>query len=306
MKTMGTIGISMLVLSTALCCCCAFPFPQVELPEVTLPTISVPTIEVGDLQEETVSLPLTDTDAVTVQLSFGAGELAVESGPADQLVEAQFRYNVAEWKPEVTYEDHRLTIEQDEIRNSWGIPSDEVRNEWKLEFSPDVPLDMTIQAGAGNGELDFGGLQITDLRMDLGAGDFDIRFNTPSETTMERLTMNAGAAKLSVVELGNAGLKEMTVQGGVGDILLDFTGDWSHSAEVEIIGGVGSFTIQVPDDVGVHVTVEGISNLDVSGLRRQDDAYVNDAFGETEIELRIRITTGLGDVHIIEVSNEGE
>ncbi len=303
MKTIGTIGISILVLSTALCCCCTLPLPRVELPEVVIPTISVPTIEVGDLQEETVSLPLTDTDAVTVQIAFGAGELDVESGASNQLLEAQFHYNVTEWKPEVTYEDHRLTIEQGELEESWGIPSDEVRNEWKLEFSPDVPLDMTIQAGAGSGELDFGGLQITDLRMDLGAGDFDVGFDTPSETTMEHLVLNAGAAKLSITELGNAGLEEMTVQGGVGDILLDFTGDWSHSAEVEIIGGVGSYTIQVPDDVGVHVTVEGISNLDISGLRRQDDAYVNDAFGETEVELRIQITTGLGDVHIIEVSN---
>jgi hypothetical protein len=55
----------------------------------------------------------------------------------------------------------------------------------------------------------------------------------------------------------------------------------------------------------VRVEVEGgLSNVDVSGLRRSDDAYVNDAYGEADIELDISITAGIGQIDLTEVSND--
>jgi len=56
--------------------------------------------------------------------------------------------------------------------------------------------------------------------------------------------------------------------------------------------------------VGVQVEMEGgLTNVEVSGLRRTDDAYVNDAFGEAETELHIQVTAGIGNIRLIEVSN---
>ena len=57
--------------------------------------------------------------------------------------------------------------------------------------------------------------------------------------------------------------------------------------------------------MGVRVETEGgLTNVDASGLRRTGDAYVNDAFGEADTELRIQITTGVGSIRLIEVSND--
>ena len=69
--------------------------------------------------------------------------------------------------------------------------------------------------------------------------------------------------------------------------------------------GVGSVTLRLPDDVGVRVDVEGgLSNVSASGLRRSGDAYVNGALGESDIELRVEIKTGVGQVSLIEVTGD--
>jgi hypothetical protein len=197
-----------------------------------------------------------------------------------------------------------LTIKQGSLDEDWGVPTGNVRNEWELEFSPEIPLEMQFEMGAGKGKLDFTGLQLTALDMDLGAGDFEVRFDEPNEVRMGKLTLDAGASELDVTEIGNASPEEVKVQGGVGDITLDFTGDWTSSADVWITAGIGAVTLRLPDDVGVRVETEGgLTDIDASGLQRQGDAYVNDAYGEAEIELLVEVTTGIGSLHLIEVPN---
>src|SRR5215211_8366693 len=58
--------------------------------------------DVGKMQEESKSVDLKNADSVRAQLKMGAGELHITGG-ADQLMEADFSYNVSEWKPKVSY-----------------------------------------------------------------------------------------------------------------------------------------------------------------------------------------------------------
>jgi len=291
---------ALLLLGSQLACC------VLTLPEVPTIEINVPTVEVGVMQERQEMIPLADVGAasVAVEILLGAGELELEAGDPDQLFSGDFRYNVAEWEPEVAYNDGVLTIEQGSAAAEWGFPTGSTRNEWKLAFSPDVPLEMEIEVGAGEGDLDFSGLQLTALALDLGAGDSEIQFDEPNGAEMDSLTVDAGASKLGVFGLGHASPQEIEVQGGVGDITLDFTGDWTRAADVRITAGVGMVTLHLPDDVGVQVIVEGgLSSVDVSGLKRVGDAYVNDAFGEADVELHIHVTTGVGALRLLQVSN---
>jgi len=305
-----TIMLAALLLLGSQIMCCGISLPQIpdiEVPEIEMPDveINVPTIEVGEIRDEQETIPLSGAESATVEVVFGAGELAAEAGVSDQLFSAHFRYNVEHWAPEVAYEDGMLTIKQGGSKEDWGIPTGNTHNEWELEFSPEIPLEMDFKVGAGGGELDFTGLQLEGLDMDLGAGDFEVRFGEPNEAAMSHFTLNTGASKLEVTGIGHAGPERMNVQGGVGDITLDFTGAWPHSADVQITAGLGAVTLRLPDNVGVRVeTKGGLTNVEISdGLRRTGDAYVNDAFGETETELRIQVTTGVGTIKLIEVSN---
>jgi len=298
MKKITIILLALLLGSTIAC--------NITVPAVPTIEIEVPTLEVGEMQDERQTIPLPEAASAAVEIIFGAGDLEIKAGVSDQLLSGHFRYNVERWAPEVAYEDGVLTIEQGGTKEEWGVPTGITHNEWELEFSPEIPLEVDVKAGAGRGGLDFTGLQITALDLDLGAGDFAVRFDRPNEVAMSHLTLDSGASELEVVGIGHAGPERMKAQCGVGNITFDFTGAWHRPADVEITAGVGALTLYLPDDVGVRVEVQGgLSGVEVSGLYEEGNGYVNDAFGEVETELRIQVTTGVGSVKLIEVPNEG-
>lgn len=267
--------------------------------------VDVPRIETGEVREEHHRVVAATDESMDVDIVFGAGRLEIESGASDALLTGSFEYNVEEWAPEVSQEGSQLTIRQGGDRETWGIPSGNVRNHWTLAFSPQTALKMNVRAGAADGKLDFTGLQISELDVDLGAGTFTLLFDAPNPVPMDHLTLDTGASKIQVEGVGNASPGTVRVQGGVGDISLDLTGNWTRSADVTIRAGVGALRVTLPSDVGVEIkTTSGLTNIEAYGLRQMGGTYTNDAFGETDVELRVSVMTALGNVRLIEEGAE--
>jgi hypothetical protein len=127
--------------------------------------------KVGEMQRESRSIQPEDAQSVRAHLMMGAGELKV-SGAADALMEADFSYNVADWKPEVSYdvsgETGELSVEQG---NSEGVRlGGDARNEWEVRFNDEVPTDLVVEMGAGESNLDLDSLTLTGLDLEMGAG----------------------------------------------------------------------------------------------------------------------------------------
>src|SRR5574342_1313049 len=77
------LGLSLLILSALAC-------------TITLPSVRT---QVGELRQESVQVPLNDAAAADVEITFGAGELHLNPGTPEGLLEADFTYNVDELKP---------------------------------------------------------------------------------------------------------------------------------------------------------------------------------------------------------------
>ena len=281
------------VLITSLACTITPRIPEIN--------ISVPTIEVGEIKEIRESVPLPQGDCCDVDVVFGAGKLEIEAGVSDRLLDGVFRYNVEHWAPEVIAEGDELTVRQGGDEQRWGVPSGSVRNQWDLEFSPAIPLALNVKAGAGDGRLDLSGLRVSDLDVDLGAGNFVLRFDEPSPIPMDRLTIDAGASKMEILRVGNASPEAFRVHGGVGDMSVDLTGAWRRSADLTIRAGAGTLRLTLPADVSVKVeTRGGLTNVEAYGLRQMGGTYTNDAYGESDLELTVSILTGVGNVRLME------
>ena len=238
--------------------------------------ISVDTVKVGELMRDTDVVELNDADEVRVDIKIDAGELHID-GEAEDLLEAEFTYNVADWKPEVRYQvtegQGRLTIQQPNP-NKISISGD-IRYEWDLQFNDEVPLDMRVNGGVGASDFRLGDLNVTRVDFQLGVGDADIDLN------------------------GNTSLEEINVDMGAGSVSIDLTGDWEHDVQVDIQGGVGSTHLILPENVGVRVKVDkGIGDVDASGLYHRDGTYVNSAYDEADITLKINVQTGLGQIDL--------
>ena len=208
--------VSFTVLASVLaCCCCTFFFP--------ITPVRTPEFNVGPLQLKNETVSAGDVTSARVKIMFGAGNLDLAVGDTGDLFQGQFEYNVADWEPEVTFDNDVLTVKQGMIERSlqWGTGSNAVCNDWRLRFSPDVPLEIDLDMGVGTGRFDFTDLQIEALDIDLGAGDFEMRFDALNAVEMADFTLNAGASRINLTGLGNANLERMVVQGGVGDLTLE-------------------------------------------------------------------------------------
>jgi predicted membrane protein len=139
--------------------------------------------------------------------------------------------------------------------------------------------------------------------MDLGAGDFVANFNEPAEVIMSQMTVRTGASRLQLAGIGNICPERMTVYGGAGDITLDLTGAWQHSAEIKVVAGVGQLTLHVPSDVSVRIDIDGLAAVNNDGLEKRGDDYVSAAYGETESEVNVEVTAGIGNIRLIQAGN---
>src|SRR5918995_2543284 len=211
--------------------------------------------QVGDLQRQSRSVDVEQARSVRADLRMGAGELNLTGG-ADRLMEADFFYNVADWKPEVDYEvsgdTGELNVKQDIIA---GVPVSEARNEWDIHFNDEVPTNLSVQMGAGESNLDLDSLTLTGLTLHMGSGkttvdltgdyaqDFDVRIQGGVGEATVLLPSEVGAQVSVEGGLGKANAEGLQKEGN--SYVNDAYGDSEVTLDVDIQGGVGRITIEV-------------------------------------------------------------
>ncbi len=165
-----------------------------------------------------------------------------------------------------------------------------------------MPISFGLDLGAARGRVDLGGLRLTDARIRTGAAEVEIEWDEPNPELLDLLEVDAGAASLKMRELGNAHFDQMNFTGGAGNFELDFSGDWQESARVSIDAAATNLRMTLPRDIGVKVDTgdQALVNVNVIGFRRRGTAWVNDAYGEREVELIINVDVGLSNLSLIE------
>ena len=231
------------------------------------------TIATGSLQTTSEYVEVGSAESVEVEIEMGAGELDVTGGAAE-LLDAEFRFNVPHWEPEVDYSvrngNGRLTIKQPST-NGINLPST-YRYEWDIQLNDDVPLDLQVNVGASAGMVDLSGLNLQSLDLRSGAGDVS-------------------------VWLGDTALETAVVDAGVGRLVLDLSGEWQQDATIDVNTGIGDLTVRVPRDVDVEINTDlGIGDLEADGFARRGGAYVHDAEGGSDVTLTLDVDGGIGQI----------
>jgi hypothetical protein len=211
------------------------------------------TSQTGELRRESETIEPDGAEMATVNVKMGAGELTIGGGAA-ALAEADFTYNVADWKPTIDYtvsgEQGELWIEQPRVEK---LSLESYRYEWELALNDEIPLELDVALGAGESQLDMSTLSLTRLDLKVGAGGVD----------------------------------------------LDLTGERERDLDVTIRGGVGEATVLLPAEVGVRARAKGgLGEVEVSGLMREGDAYVNEAYGASEATITLDIEGGVGGIEL--------
>jgi hypothetical protein len=212
--------------------------------------------EVGEMRHESRTIQPKNAQSVRANLMMGAGELQVV-GAADGLMEADFSYNVADWKPRVSYEVAGDTGELSVKQGSGGGVrlGGDARNEWNLRFNDEVPIDLRVQMGAGESDLDLDSLALTGLTLEMGAGkttvdltgdykqDFDARIQGGVGEATVLLPSEVGVRAKAQGGLGKINAEGLQREGG--SYVNDAYGSSDVTLDVDVQGGVGEINLKL-------------------------------------------------------------
>ena len=191
--------------------------------------------------------------SVNAKLEMGAGQLNISDG-TNHLLDGDFSFSGSFDEPRVNYSVTdgvgQLSISQD----SQSVHFGNSRNEWRLQFNNETPMELRIDMGAGQGNLNFRNIPLTRLDLNLGAGQVavDLTGDRTKDLTADieggvgqaniRLPKNVGVIAHASGGIGSIrahGLKEegdsytneaygkspvtihLKVEGGIGEIVLN-------------------------------------------------------------------------------------
>lgn len=107
---------------------------------------------------------------------------------------------------------------------------------------------------------------------------------------------------VAATELNLSGMRvtRLNADHGVGNMLVNATGQRIDDLHILVDGGVGKTKILLPHSVGVRVDCEtGIGSVAADNeLHEEHGIYVNDAYGETEATIDVTIETGIGSIEL--------
>lgn len=252
-----------------------------------------------DWQTVTSSRQRSDEAALDVHLRYGVGTLVVGQGAAGgELYRVGIRYDAEQFDPLNEYRAGRLSVGVEGSRRGINV-GDKEGGEMTLDLSPDLPLDLQLDFGAVAADIDLGGLQVRSLQIQTGASDTDLRFSTPNPATCERIELSMGAAAFRAEGLGNANCASLELEGGAGDVTLDFGGEWRGNMEAEVSMALGSLTLVVPEDVGLRVDRSTfLTGFEAQDLEERSGMYYSSNWESARYRLDVDLSGAFGSVNI--------
>jgi hypothetical protein len=240
---------------------------------------------------------------LNARVEYGAGSLRLEPGQPGELYRMNLSYDEDRFVPVSDFDASSRTVILGLRAAGQGgvrvVSRSQLRQLATIAISPRAALGLDLSLGAVDADLELGGLRIFDLDLKTGASRATVRFSRPNGMRCRHAAFSAGAAEVSVFGLGNSRCDEIEFEGGMGRVLLDFSGVWSSSAHVEVKMAVGELTLRLPRQVGIRLArTKFLSSFEPTGLIRRGDSFVSPNYDSAEQRLDLDLTTAMGGVKV--------
>ena len=210
------------------------------------------TAQVGETRRELAEFELDKSEVTRVELRMSAGELAVKGG-SSKLAEAEFTYNVPDWKPKAEYHSTGsrgdLVISQPEAANGIG----DTKNRWDLRLNDSVMVDLSVRFGAGEATLDLASMNLRGVDVQMGAGELKLDLRGHPKRSYD-VRVQGGVGEATIYLPRDVGISARA-EGGIGEIstkgLEERNGRWVNASQenspvtirLDVKGGVGQINL---------------------------------------------------------------
>ena len=164
------------------------------------------------------------------------------------------------------------------------------------EWEPRV--DYEVSGGEGNLAVEQGSDSGIDLGADESRNEWEVRLNDNVHTVLD---VDTGAGETHL-DLDSLDLTRVNLDVGAGTSTVDLTGDYERDVEANIDSGAGEVTVQLPSQVSVRVQADSAAGeVNAGNLQRDGNSYTNEAYGDSEVTLEVRVDMGAGELNLEEV-----
>jgi len=143
------------------------------------------------------SEPLDGLEYAQIEIDFSAGSVTIGSLPPGSPNFVEVDSEVRDSRQTISVDFHQQDGEGKLYLSTvnqrfWGGD----RIGWEVRFTRSIPLAISIKSAASNVELDLSELKVTELRLDVDAGNYIV--TTPSRAGTSDIEIEANAANIEV------------------------------------------------------------------------------------------------------------
>jgi hypothetical protein len=204
--------------------------------------------------QDSQTIELQSAKTVTANIDMPSGTIDLAGG-ASKLLDANFTYRERDGKPQAVYtvskDEGTLDITQENLSH---VRLAGTGNDWRLRFASGIPLDVNLNLGAGKGNVNLQGLDVSHADLKVGAGHLDLDLSGPHKSDVH-VDIHGGVGTADIILPRNIGVR-VHASDGLGDVNArgfhrdgdDYTNDAlgksPNTIYVNVSGGVGQITLE--------------------------------------------------------------
>lgn len=242
------------------------------------------------------------TEPVHMRVQVDAGEVRVAKGGGDE-VRVGLRYDKALYDHSFRFNENRNTLEIVVDREKWFKNEDNHEGaKLELELPSEAELHLEFKIKAGEIDMQLGGLKIAEMALETMAGEVNLDFDEPNRMEMSSLDLNTKVGESKFIRLGNARFRDADINGGIGELTIDFGGEMAKDAVARVDLDIGETAIILPREAGTKLSVSKflfLSHIDLPYELRQDGRYYfTENYDQAERTFQLRVSSGLGECRV--------
>ena len=263
----------------------------------------------GQIEENEKTFQVSAQKPLTVQLEVTAGEIELINGNQATQIRIALEYSKNRYRStiDMNEKDNHLRVKL--IKRDWHHfhKSDgEHGDDWAkatIELPTGVDLFIESRLKAGQANMQLGGLRIKEMEVGEWAGELELDFDSPNLIPMDYLEINPKIGQANLRNLGNARYKEAVINGGIGELTVDFSGAVEADSRAKVDIDIGEATVILPDSIGTRVAIGGglsfLSQKQIEGsFSKRGRFYYSKGYDTQKRRCTFYITPGLGELRV--------
>ncbi len=254
-------------------------------------------------EEYRKAFKLRTADDSRLRLDIDAAEVRLSPSTSGDEIRVWIEYTKEQFTHIVTYDERNNELDISLDKKGWfDHDSDHTTARLELELPTDVKMRIFSRIKAGQVDMQLGGVHIVEFALKTWAGEVDVDFDEPNKSEMRLFEINTKVGESALRNLGNARFVNADIDGGIGEMTIDFRGAMLKGATADVDLDIGETVIILPDNSGTKLSVSKFPFLSQVNmpfrLEKEGRYYYTKNYEQSGQTFDLRLNSGIGELRI--------